>query len=192
MDIERVFQKLRPVMGARLDELWQAYLLSDGKTRGLIEASLRAELATLGSTFEDVEILLAPPSAARAHGEVPLGTVHYAGRPVAEFGLRLPEFLQHVALFGRSGAGKTNVSFLLLRALSEKGVPFLVFDWKRNYRDLAGLPGFESLDVLTVGRGVAPFAFNPLRPPPGTERQVWLKKLIEVMAHAYFLGEGVE
>jgi len=192
MDIERVFQKLRPVMGAQLDELWQTYLLVDPKTRALIEASLRAELASLGSTFEDAEILLTPPPADRTAGEVPLGTIHYAGRPVGEFGLRIPEFLQHVALFGRSGAGKTNVCFLLLRSLSERGLPFLVFDWKRNYRDLIGLPGFEKLEVLTVGRDVAPFAFNPLHPPPGTDRQVWLKKLIEVMAHAYFLGEGVE
>jgi len=192
MDIERVFQKLRPVYGPRLDDLWQTYLLVDAKTRALLEASLRAELASLGSTYEDAEILLTPPSAEKAAGEVPLGTIYYAGKPVCEFGLRLPEFLQHVALFGRSGAGKTNVCFLLLRALSEKGIPFLVFDWKRNYRDVHGLPGFERLEVMTVGRSVAPFAFNPLRPPPGTERRVWLKKLIEVMAHAYFLGEGVE
>ena len=73
MDVERVFQKLRPVMGARLDELWQAYLLSDPKTRALLEASLRAQLATLGSTFEDAEILLTPPPAEKAAGEIPLG-----------------------------------------------------------------------------------------------------------------------
>ncbi|MCK6478697.1 MAG: DUF87 domain-containing protein [Planctomycetes bacterium] len=192
MDIERVFQKLRPVLGPRLDDLWQAYLLSDAKTRTLLEASLRAELASLGSTFEDAEILLVPPSPERAAGDLPLGTVHYAGKPVCEFGLRIEECLQHIGCFGRSGAGKTNLCFLLLRSLAERGIPFLVFDWKRNYRDLAGLPGFEKLEVLTVGRSVAPFEFNPLRPPPGTERRVWLKKLIEIMAHAYFLGEGVE
>jgi hypothetical protein len=42
-----------------------------------------------------------------------------------------------------------------------------------------------------VGRSIAPFRFNPLSPPPGTQATVWLKKLIEIMCHAYFLGEGV-
>jgi hypothetical protein len=66
-----------------------------------------------------------------------------------------------------------------------------VFDWKRNYRDLVSAPDFADLVIFTVGRNVAPFAFNPLIPPPGTQATVWLKKLIEVMCHAYFLGEGV-
>jgi len=66
-----------------------------------------------------------------------------------------------------------------------------VFDWKWNYRDLTAKTDFADLDIFTVGRNVAPFYFNPLIPPPGTQPTVWLKKLIEVMCHAYFLGEGV-
>jgi len=66
-----------------------------------------------------------------------------------------------------------------------------VFDWKRNYRDLTALPEFSNLLIFTVGRDIAPFRFNPLVPPPGTQATVWLKKLIEIMCHAYFLGEGV-
>jgi hypothetical protein len=52
-------------------------------------------------------------------------------------------------------------------------------------------PAFPDLIVFTVGRDIAPFRFNPLVPPRGTPATVWLKKLIEVMCHAYFLGEGV-
>ncbi|GAF95656.1 unnamed protein product, partial [marine sediment metagenome] len=33
--------------------------------------------------------------------------------------------------------------------------------------------------------------FNPLIPPEGTQATTWLKKLIEIVSHAYFLGEGV-
>ena len=35
------------------------------------------------------------------------------------------------------------------------------------------------------------FWFNPLIPPKGVDPRTWLKKLIEIIAHAYFLGEGV-
>lgn len=69
--------------------------------------------------------------------------------------------------------------------------PFLIFDWKRNYRDLVVLGDFSSLKIYTIGRDTSSLFFNPLIPPAGTKPQEWLKKVIEVMCHAYFLGEGV-
>ena len=45
--------------------------------------------------------------------------------------------------------------------------------------------------VYSPGREAAPFFFNPLIPPRGTPPKEWLKKLAELMGHAYFLGEGV-
>ena len=47
------------------------------------------------------------------------------------------------------------------------------------------------MPVYTIGRNIAPFTFNPLIPPEGTNPKTWLKKLIEVIAHAYLLGNGV-
>jgi hypothetical protein len=49
----------------------------------------------------------------------------------------------------------------------------------------------QGILVFTVGRSVSPFYFNPLIPPTGTPPTTWLKKLIEIMCHSYFLGEGV-
>lgn len=94
-------------------------------------------------------------------------------------------------MFGRSGAGKTNVGFLILKQLQEKRKPVLIFDWKRNYRDLLVQDEFKDIEVYTIGRNIAPFTFNPLIPPDGTNPKTWLKKLIEVIAHAYLLGNGV-
>jgi hypothetical protein len=79
----------------------------------------------------------------------------------------------------------------MLRELSRLSIPFLVLDWKSQYRDLMGTPGFEKLVVYTVGRETAPFFFNSLVPPRGSEPKEWIKKLVEIMQHAYFLGEGV-
>ena len=66
--------------------------------------------------------------------------------------------------------------------------PFLVFDWKRNYRDLLALPGYEDIAVYTVGRSIAPLSFNPLIPPPETPPRTWLKKLISVVLLLLGLG----
>ncbi len=192
MNIEEVFRKLRPIMGSQLDMLWQEYLVSDTATRQTIERTLRVALAQrLAETFESEHVLLKPPPRDVVAGDYPVGMIHYGESGFYPFGLREDEFIQHIGIFGRSGSGKTNLAYLLLRELIKAGKPLLVFDWKRNYRDLLRTPGFPNLLVFTVGRDVAPFRFNPLIPPPGTPATVWLKKLIEVMCHAYYLGEGV-
>lgn len=192
MDIDEVFRKLKPVMGRKLELLWQEYILAGPDIRRMIEQTLRVMLARrYDEAFDSRHVLLAPPPEDVARGEYPLGVIHYANDSFYPFGLREAEFIQHIGLFGRSGSGKTNVCYLILQTLVRAGKPFLVFDWKRNYRDLLSLPEFKDLLVFTVGRIVAPFRFNPLVPPPGTPATVWLKKLIEIMCHAYFLGEGV-
>ena len=192
MSIEELFRKLRPVMGQQLDVLWQEYLVADADVRQTIERTLRVTLAQrLSETFESEHVLLKPPPEHVAQGQYPVGAIYYGEERFYAFGLREEEFIQHIGIFGRSGSGKTNLAYLLLQALARAGKPFLVFDWKRNYRDLIAQPVFSDLAVFTVGRSIAPFRFNPLVPPPGTQATVWLKKLIEVMCHAYFLGEGV-
>jgi len=90
-----------------------------------------------------------------------------------------------------SGSGKSNTGFIILSNLQKQKKPFLVFDWKRGYRDLLSLPEGQEILVFTIGRDITPFHFNPLIPPKGTQPSVWLNKLIEVMGHAYFLGHGV-
>jgi hypothetical protein len=192
MKIDEVFRKLRPLMGPKLDLLWQEYVVADASVRGQIERILRIELAQrLNETFESSYILLKMPPSEIAAGDYPVGQICYAKKEYYPFGIREEEFIQHVGIFGRSGSGKTNLAYLLVLDLVKAGKPFLVFDWKRNYRDLLSLPQCKDLIVLTVGRNVAQFRFNPLLPPPGTQATVWLKKLIEVICHAYFLGEGV-
>jgi len=192
MNIEDVFRKLRPIMGEQLDILWQEYLVADTDVRQAIERTLRVTLAQrLAETFESEHVLLKPPPQKIADGQYPVGMIHYGKDSFYPFSLREEEFIQHIGIFGRSGSGKTNLAYLLLAGLIKAGKPFLVFDWKRNYRDLVSVPQFADIVIFTVGRNVVPFRFNPLIPPPGTQATVWLKKLIEVMCHAYFLGEGV-
>ena len=191
MKIEDIFHKLKPLAGKDIDLLWQEYILADPKTRKTIEDSLRIILAqNLNQTFEEKDILLEPPPQDIAQGEYPLGMVYYGREGFHPFGLREREWVQHVGVFGRSGSGKTNTAFIVVLNFLRKGKPFLVFDWKRNYRDLLSLVGKEIL-VFTVGRDISPFYFNPLRPPSKTPPTIWLKKIIEIMCHSYFLGEGV-
>jgi hypothetical protein len=126
-------------------------------------------------------------------GEYVLGNVSYPpGKEYAVFGLREQEWIRHVLILGMTGTGKTNLVFQILNELQQHHKPFLVFDWKRNYRDLQQTTAFAGLQVFTIGRDISPLFFNPLIPPPGTPPGEWIMKLVDVLKHAYFVGEGVE
>jgi Holliday junction resolvase-like predicted endonuclease len=191
MEIEDAFRKLRPILGKeKLEPLWIEYLLYP-EHRKEIEGIVNAlKEKHLGEGFEKNKLLLVPPVKEIAQGEYALGTVYYGENPYYPFGLRENEWIQHMGIFGRTGSGKTNVGFLIVKNLLEKNKPFLIFDWKRNYRDLIGYVNKDIL-IFTVGRDVSQFCFNPLIPPEGTLLTVWIKKIIEIMCHAYYLGEGV-
>ncbi|KXB07639.1 hypothetical protein AKJ51_00800 [candidate division MSBL1 archaeon SCGC-AAA382A20] len=193
-EVKELCQKLKPLYGKQIDRIFDAYLLEDKDGREQIKTYLEALAARKlpGSTDNQApETVLVPPSEDQAQGSYKLGEVTYAGKPMYSFGLQEKEWIQHVGVFGRTGAGKTNLGYLILQQLQRKNKPALVFDWKRNYRDLLARDEFKDVDVYTIGRPVAPFTFNPLIPPEGTDPKTWLKKLNEVIAHAYMLGNGV-
>ncbi len=193
-EVREALERLRPALGQGVEALWASYLAADTDGRRELEAQLLLmDMARNRTGPGSGPPPLPPPEPGALAGWLRLGEVVYPNTPPTPFGLNRGELIQHVGIFGRSGAGKTNTVMCLLRELLDKGVPFLIFDWKRNYRDLLAAPWVPEGKVrpVTVGRDLAPLHLNPLRPPPGTDPRTWLKKLIEITAHAYFLGEGV-
>ena len=192
IDVDETCRQLKPFVGEQADRLWQAYQVEglDGKKR--IEQLLSAmSLKYLRNRPDDALHLFLPPPAKIVKGEYPVANVTHLGKNFGQFGIREDDWLQHVAILGRSGSGKTNLCYTLLGSLLLKEKPFLVLDWKKNYRALLKTKFKERIKVYTVGRDVTPFRFNPLIPPPGTEPTSWVKKLIEILSHATYVGEGV-
>jgi len=192
IEVDEICRKLKPVLGEHIDRLWSLYQAEKPQGRKWIHITLLKLMERhLNQTYEEKKLLLPPPPKDMCSCDYKLGQVCYGENTVnLPFGLRENEWIQHVGLFGRSGSGKTNVGFLIVFALMKKQKPFLIFDWKRNYRDL--LTRCSDILVFTAGRDICPFYFNPLIPPDGTSPSIWLKKLIEIIAHTYFLGEGVK
>jgi len=191
VNVRELCSKLKPILGSKMDQIYAAYLAEDAEGRNQIQNYLELLAAKhIPQKLGQSDTVLIPPSEEQAKGEYSIGQICYSGKNLYEFGLREDEWIQHMAILGRSGAGKTNLNFLILRQLRLRGVPFLLFDWKRNYRDLLALPEFKDVEVYTVGRNIAPFSFNPLIPPQGTTPKTWLKKLNQVMANSYCLGNG--
>lgn len=190
---EEKLRKLASVDRSKSEAAWRLFLSGEGhernETDNLIDVALFHEI---GKDYRE-KVLLKPPDWRLCDGTYRLGTVLYPHRaPFASFGLREDEWIKHMLVTGMTGAGKTNLAFHLLEQLAFHNKPFLIFDWKRNYRDLKQLPAFSELSVFTVGRAAKRFSFNPLLPPPGCEPGHWLMLLVDVLKHAYFVGEGVE
>jgi len=190
---EEKLRKLAALDPRFADKNWLFYLAGTGEERDEADDLLDVLLFQNAKKDFREQIFLEPPPVEDCVGEYVLGDVLYPpGTVHGSFGLREKEWNSHVLITGMSGAGKTNLAFQILRELRKKQKPFLVFDWKRNYRDLLQLPEFQNTKIFTVGRDVSPFRFNPLIPPPGIPPGQWLMKLVDVIKHAYFVGDGVE
>ena len=192
-ETEEKLRKFAAVDRKKADLSWLFYLSGEGQERQSADELIDVLLFQKAQKDFREKIFLDPESALDCQGEYVLGTVLYPPKQhYCKFGLREDEWIKHVLITGMTGAGKTNLASQILRELKRKNKPFMIFDWKRNYRDLLQIPLFQDTLVFTVGRDVVPFHFNPLIPPPGTKPGEWLMKLVDVLKHAYFVGEGVE
>ncbi len=78
---------------------------------------------------------------------------------------------KHALIAGSTGSGKTTTVLELLRQLwIDHEIPFMVVEPvnsdANDYRRLLGEPGFDSLEIVTVGdEGMRPLRFNPFEVP---------------------------
>jgi len=187
MNIEKIAAMLRPLTPKNIDHWMKTRDLADPELKSLIEKQI---ISTAYQTFGNFnnKILLSLPPEKAAEGSIKLGTILY-DKPKWEFGLKYDELIQNTVILGRSGAGKTNVTFNILSQLIEKNIPFVFMDWKRTVRHL--LPNFSNkINIYTPGRNLVKFPFNPFVVPPGIENNVYVNQVVDVLSQAFTLGVG--
>ncbi|MFA6175607.1 MAG: DUF87 domain-containing protein [Phycisphaerae bacterium] len=190
--VQELCRKLKPVLGKKIDRLWRAYLAeSDPGGKADVEQMLELLAAKyLGIDYEfDRSPFTPPPKQFAGAGDIELGAISYAEKQLYPFFFKSNRLKEHILVAGRSGSGKTNLTFVLMQGIMSRGIKVLALDWKRGYRDLMSL--YPELRVYTVGRDISPLRFNPLIPPAGCEPHIWIKLIVDVIAGAYLGGEGV-
>jgi hypothetical protein len=193
--IDDKLKLLKPILPpAQWEALRMRYIFEkDYRKRQGIENMLDFLISKHVPGLPAEHILLPPPDSEQLKGDYPIGGASYPGMPAGEFGVRENEWIRHCGIFGKTGSGKTTLTIRLIRELCKKNKPFLIFDYKRNYRDLLKHPEFENEDILifTAGRNnVVPFFFNPKNAPEGVEEYVWVKQLAQIIEKVYLLGPG--
>lgn len=189
-NFQSILAKLRPVIGEMADTLWMTALLDPAREQDMHAVAQALAAEVLGESYIDRHILLEPPPRVNATGEYPLGTVLYADKPVCRFGLRERDFPQHIAVLGRSGAGKTNVGYLLVWNLLRKQKPFLILDWRGNYIHFLHRPDGKNIQLYTLGESES-LSFNPLLPPVNlnqNQKDAYIRDLLSVIITTYLPG----
>jgi len=189
-EFKELLAKLRPVIGEMADAFWLATLLDPAQEKDIhaVAQAMAAEL--LDESYIGRNILLEPPPRDKVKGEYRLGTITYANKPVCSFGLRQDDIPQHIAILGRSGAGKTNVSYLLVWNLLRAGKPFMVLDWRGTYKHFQNRPEGRDILFFTLGEEKS-LCFNPLDPPPNlseSQQQAYLRDIVSVICTTYLPG----
>jgi len=189
-ELNSLLSKLRPVIGELADAFWLGALLDPSQQKDInaVARAMAAEL--LDETYTGKHILLEPPPARSVEGEYPLGTVIYAGTPAGIFGLRGIDLPQHLLILGRSGAGKTNVGYWLVWNFLRARKPFMVFDWRKNYRHFLNRPEGKDILLFTLGEDES-LSFNPLHPPPDLSRsqgEAYIRDIVSVVCTTYLPG----
>lgn len=187
MDALRAARLLEPLMPQEVSRWLRAREHGDGSLRELIDRRIIAQAHRVLGDYEN-KILLSLPPEKQIKGAFELGQVLY-DKPRWPFGLRSSELLQNTLILGRSGAGKTNVAFLLLEQLTSRGIPFLFFDIKQTGRHLVPRLHRRVL-VYTPGQSVSPLPFNPFLAPPDMEPQVYQSHVVDALAESFTLGDG--
>lgn len=189
MNVTDLLRKLEPLISEDVRNWRKSLPLLDSETQRLLEQHIVATAQRLLGNW-DQKLLLSPPPRKKIRGAISLGTVMYDA-PLYSFGLSQSELLQGLGIYGRSGAGKTNVVFQLIKQLERLAIPFLFLDWKRTARQMLPSLG-RAVNFYTPGRDLSPFMFNPLIPPPGLEEKVHITQLIDLLSSAYTLGDGAK
>ncbi|MDS0476800.1 DUF87 domain-containing protein [Natrinema sp. 1APR25-10V2] len=104
------------------------------------------------------------------------------GQPI---GLTHDQLNEHLLLVGMTGSGKTTFFYNLMDTCAAMDLPYMVFDFKNDYRHLAA-----EQDLLVINW--RDFKFNPLQPPPGVQPGKWGEILADTFAHATDLLIGSE
>jgi hypothetical protein len=185
-----LFRRLKPLYGLQIDRLWIEYQLADAHRKHEIEELLTIlAIKRLGSMIGEPRLVLdAPPPGLIAQGEFTIGNVTYPGLPPYPFRVARDELLRHIYILGQTGTGKSTLLINLLLQLLTARVPFIAFDFKRNYRCLLD----EQLLVLTVGQATAPLRINVLTPPRGIAGEEWIQALTDIISTTYLLMQGAK
>lgn len=192
LTIEEICNKLRPVFGKKIDEIYFQYSVAEKREeKEEIAHILNALYQKHLNKLLDKGVLLEPPKEEMIDGTYNLANITYAGKELFPFKLREKDWPRHVCITGMSGSGKTTLAFNIIESLIDNHKKFLVFDWKKSFRPL--LKEDSSVMVFTIGDESVTnlFKTNINQPPKGVAPKEWINVLSDLLTESFSASFGV-
>ncbi len=192
LSIEEICNKLRPIFGKKIDEIYFQYTMADGREeREEVEHVLNTLYQKHLVQLLDKSVLLEPPRKELIDGTYNLANIVYAGKEIMPFTLREQDWARHVCITGMSGSGKTTFAFKIIESLNAHKKPYLIFDWKKSFRPL--LKENQEILVFTVGDEKVSnlFKTNINQPPRDVSPKEWINVLSDLLTEAFSASFGV-
>ncbi|MFH1522102.1 MAG: DUF87 domain-containing protein [archaeon] len=190
--IEEICNKLRPVFGKKIDEIYFQYTVADGREeREEIAHVLNALYQKYLNQLLDKGVLLEPPRKELIDGTYNLATISYARKKLFDFTLREQDWPRHICVSGMSGSGKTTFAFKIVEALNKHNKPYLIFDWKKSFRPLSAED--SAIMTFTVGDEKVSnlFKTNINQPPKNVAPKEWINVLSDLLTECFSASFGV-
>jgi len=190
--IDEKLRLLKPILGnKKAMRLRQMYLFEDNfRFKKEIENRIDLLISRFVKTELDDEIILPPPEKELCQGDINIGEVEFLNKTICPFNLKLKDINRHSGIFGSTGSGKTTMAKNIIKKLHKRGIPFLIFDWEKSYRNL--IHDFPDIEVYTVGSDINPIFLNFLTVPPGIKFDEYIKSIIAIISEDYIGGIGAD
>jgi energy-coupling factor transporter ATP-binding protein EcfA2 len=192
LSVEEICNKLRPIYGKKVDEIYFRYAIAESKEEKEDIAHLLNTLYQKKlSQLLDKGVLLEPPREEQMVGEYTLATVVYAKKKLFPFTLRERDWPRHVCVTGMSGSGKTTLAFNIVDSFLKQNKAFLIFDWKKSFRPL--IAQSNQIILFTIGddRVSNLFKTNINQPPKGVAPKEWINFLTDLLIESFSASFGV-
>ncbi|MBI3840618.1 MAG: ATP-binding protein, partial [Thaumarchaeota archaeon] len=121
-----------------------------------------------------------PNSAESGREGILLGTVRSRGSDLHDFRLRLDDLKRHTAILGMTGSGKSTTCGIIVRQVSEAGLPVMILDWHSEYG-----PVIQKLGGRIIAPGQDSFSINPLEVGPDTDPSEHIAMVSDIFSDIY-------
>lgn len=112
-----------------------------------------------------------------------IGNLIYKDQRIGRFSLSIEDLNRNILIVGSTGHGKTSLVYNILRKAAEKGIKYLVFDMKRDYKALG-------LNEDTIYIDANDLKINPLEAPMNTKEKEWVVHFADIFSDSFSLLIG--
>ncbi|MEM3040991.1 MAG: DUF87 domain-containing protein, partial [Nitrososphaerota archaeon] len=171
--IREVFKPLNGIIDANLvDKLARGLVLASAKGRQIFSKSLNSLYAKAILQLDSGVVPLLPLPK-NTNGDIVLGRLVQGSREFGQYSIPVSNMV-HCFLGGASGSGKSTVIWSILRQLVEKKCNVLVFDRKRDIRNILNYVPMVVLNANDLRINI----FDP--PSPNINPRAWISKVCDL------------